>query len=453
MFDKVSTTVKISAENPNKLEVHGHRIVISKVYDEIAGTIVKNGNITEIEINVNEDLILDKNLKFNGKNLVLIAKNQIVISNPITCDLSGRDAINDSFMINRAGDGIIFGENGLDGKDGTAGEPSGNMTICAKEINFEEKLTVFLNGGNGSNGQNGGNGVDGADGVGAKFEEVFGTGHTARKYAKQFANTISFAALSRIFDNNIKLTKTPKGITHYQSDSAHYASTHTFEFFCGAEGKPGGKGGKNGCSGEGGKKGKLDILAGEYEKESVINEPKDGKDGYPGIPGENGENGKDGWDVAMLWISFNKALEYGKNHQQKLSFMYSDVKSDKSVYVKELDKGPKSKCWAQITAVPCTRKFLQEKRTEFKKDSERSGEAIAVKATAIDLEAVTQKHLSLSHLVGTDATETDQQVDAEATENHEIGRIMELWEPFIEQDYMPKERVKLPLLSSEYIEN
>uniref|UniRef100_A0AC35G419 Chloroplast protein-transporting ATPase n=1 Tax=Panagrolaimus sp. PS1159 TaxID=55785 RepID=A0AC35G419_9BILA len=451
MFEKSVTTVHISATTPHKLEVQGHKIFASNVYDEIKEKIEKNGNITEIEIWVKDDLILDTDLTFKGKSLILAANNRIVVPNPVICDLSGKDA--PKLNTEPAADGISPGGDGKNGKDGIAGESSGNMVICTKLIEGEEKLTVVLNGGNGSNGQNGGNGANGEDGVGVKFENVFGIGHSARKITKQVVNKITFAVYSRMIDNNIKKTVLPEGVIHEQSDSANYSSTHTYEFFYGANGKPGGKGGKNGCSGEGGKKGKLDVLPNEEHNNNKMKvQATDGKDGYPGIPGKYGENGKDGWDVAMLWISFKTVLEYGKNHNVKLSLTYTDVQSDESVYVREKDNGPGSKCYAQITEKPCTRKFLQEKRTEFKSDSERSGEAIAVKATAINLEEVIQKQQSFGHLLKTDATDQEQQIDSEAVGENEIGRIIELWEPFVDLEYIPKTRVELKMLSSEFIE-
>uniref|UniRef100_A0A914PSP3 Uncharacterized protein n=1 Tax=Panagrolaimus davidi TaxID=227884 RepID=A0A914PSP3_9BILA len=432
MFEKSVTTVQISATTPYKLEVQGQKIFASNVYDEINEKIEKNGNISQIEICVKDDLILDTDLTFKGKSLILAANNRIVVPKPVICDLSGKDAPN--LTIEPAADGISPGElDGKNGKDGIAGESSGHMVISTKLIDGEENLSIVLNGGNGSNGQNGGNGADGEDGVGVKFEDVFGFGHSARKITKQVVNKITFATYSRMIDNNIKKTVLPEGVIHEQSDSANYSSTHTFEFFYGANGKPGGKGGKNGCSGEGGKKGKLDVLPNEEHKNNKMKiQATDGKDGYPGKPGKNGENGKDGWDVAMLWITFNKPLEYGKNHNVKLSLTYTDVASDESVYVREKDNGPGSKCYAQITEKPCTRKFLQEKRTEFKSDSERSGEAIAVKATAINLEEVIQKQQSFGHLLKTDAIDQEQQIDSEAVGENEIGRIIELWEPFVD---------------------
>ena len=53
-----------------------------------------------------------------------------------------------------------------DGKDGKAGESSGNIAILSTAMYNPGKLTVELSGGRGEDGQGGGDGCDGANGIG-----------------------------------------------------------------------------------------------------------------------------------------------------------------------------------------------------------------------------------------------------------------------------------------------
>lgn len=255
MFENTSTVFRIAADNPNKLEVNGYKITLSTDYEDLLRHVKADINIRHVEIHAKHDLIFDTDINLPGINLSLIAKDRIVIINPVICDLSGKSAPNDPSLSERAKSGTKRGENGADGKDGHAGASSGNFAIAADVIDGHGHLSLILNGDNGSDGQCGGDGAEGEDGVGEEFN-VFGWMHTIIRGLEH--NT--FAILARIADNKLVVTETAKGTIHTKSDSALVTATHSFELYQGTEGKPGGKGGRNGCGGQGGYRGTCNIF-------------------------------------------------------------------------------------------------------------------------------------------------------------------------------------------------
>ena len=117
-----------------------------------------------------ENLFINANLskdKWHGKNIVVSAKS-IHIKDSVKWDISGL-ANNHIYPKNA---GTNQQGNGIQGRDGFAGESGGNISIYGEEIINASNWTIISNGGNGSPSEAGGNGMDGKDGTGITVEEL-----------------------------------------------------------------------------------------------------------------------------------------------------------------------------------------------------------------------------------------------------------------------------------------
>ncbi|CAF0718769.1 unnamed protein product [Brachionus calyciflorus] len=133
---------------------------------------VKKSLIKTIKIIAGHNIYVEeKELKFKGFNLGIVAGNDIVLPMDAIIDTSGTDSIEfdniqahgyDNFREEKC----VAGHDGVDGFDGFCGENGGHLYIkaenCIQNICYMEKIKY--NGGNGSKGQMGGYGQEGGAG-------------------------------------------------------------------------------------------------------------------------------------------------------------------------------------------------------------------------------------------------------------------------------------------------
>uniref|UniRef100_A0A914QSE1 Uncharacterized protein n=1 Tax=Panagrolaimus davidi TaxID=227884 RepID=A0A914QSE1_9BILA len=359
------------------LKAEGFNIIMSKIYHSENGVnsqiTTTNKNITDIQIIAYNELIMDQDLTLPGINFSC-SSNNVAFPKPITINLSGDHGVNDKSTKIKADDGKMPGENGVDGKDGKAGKSSGNFTLVAMTIFGKENLKLILNGGNGDFGQNGGDGADGKDCVGMEFDKVFNI-----KGVKQGANLVTGSLFSRAFDKK-KETKKDDGSLEVHCDSPYYFSTHTFELIKGPDGGKGGLGGKNGKGGQGGYRGTYNIeIDSKIINDEIDIQASDGTKGSEGHPGKNADYGKEGWDIALIDCTLGKRTPFGQKHNKKLYWEFSDTRKENAIYMHSENKKEGNKCYVEIHERDCIKKKLadKEKWTQFKSESERSGESIA----------------------------------------------------------------------------
>uniref|UniRef100_A0A914PD74 Chloroplast protein-transporting ATPase n=1 Tax=Panagrolaimus davidi TaxID=227884 RepID=A0A914PD74_9BILA len=437
LFKPISFTVEYDGSQAT-LKISGYKILLSLIYDKLMEKLDVNDRINQVKITAQNEFIADQNLKINGISFSIVAK-KVTFQKNVKIDLSGINAVNNETMAKKAEGGINPGEKGMDGKDGKAGQSSGNFALVTKIIVGKDNFELILNGGNGAYGQDGGNGADGADGIGRKFSEVFTTGYTYKKNAKHIANFMSMGTISRLFDKKDEKKKEDGSVEVLRSDSAYYFWTHSVDYFKGADGGIGGKGGKNGLGGEGGKKGSYDIkIDGKNSADGIQITAHEGKKGADGHPGKNGDFGKEGWDIALIKRSITSQMKFGESENEKLIIEYGEVQKENSIYIKAEDKGPGSKCYIEVHSRECARKMLtdSEKYTEYKEESERSGEAVAIEAATTDTAALNHDYQQI--VLSSEATEAQSNSETVTNEIENVTRIMEFWTDMEEISYVPK---------------
>uniref|UniRef100_A0A914PC04 Uncharacterized protein n=1 Tax=Panagrolaimus davidi TaxID=227884 RepID=A0A914PC04_9BILA len=368
------------------LKVSGYKIVLSLIYDDLIR--FSRNILKHIEIIAKSELILDRNIHFPGTNLVIIA-NKVVITHSIECNLSGKNAVNE--MKKKAANGEKLGENGSNGEDGIAGESSGNFSLIVNEADGLNNFKLILNGGNGSCGHDGGNGADGENGIGENFDDVFNMKHTHLTRLKSAGHILTL----------------------------------------GSDGKPGGKRGENGVGGDGGKKGKYFVYI-DGKEERINFAIKDGTKGDDGLPGKHGKNGYEGWDIAISNKTWGPRQEFGKSKKVKLELKECDSKDEGAICVK--DKG--NQRYVKIVPLPLKRSPLVNygKQTNENVKLEKSNQANAVEAEALDIESLTQ----LSQQILSSAKMKEEH-EAVAEEN--VIRLLEqLTYEDDEEEYVPKKQ-------------
>uniref|UniRef100_A0AC35F1V2 Obg domain-containing protein n=1 Tax=Panagrolaimus sp. PS1159 TaxID=55785 RepID=A0AC35F1V2_9BILA len=437
----------LSQGTKQTLAIEGHNITLSAANREINERIKRNTKIKSVLLRAKHILILDQDVILPSVTFTCAAA-EVVVTKPVKINLSGKDAEVDQTKLKPAKSGKQKGEKGEDGKDGNAGHPSGNFAIFAKKLKGKENLNLILNGGNGTNGQDGGDSAEGEDGVGENFERLDSLKYEFEQGFKRFGRIVSAGIGSSLFNKKVKV-KMENGSTEVINEAPYYLSLHTIDFVKGSDGKRGECGGKNGLGGEGGKKGKCMIKINGIEHHVVKIESHDGQAGQNGLPGKNGGYGLEGWDIAKATKTFAKTRKYGTSFNEKLTVEYTTVKTDETFRVVAEDEGPESKRYAYIKSRKCEKKVLQdhELRTECKDESERSGEAIAQEADAIETEALDQDYeIPLNG-------EVDAEVEEEIEEENDFERIIDFCVDLIDDEYVAKERPKEQLLSSKDIEN
>uniref|UniRef100_A0AC35G781 Uncharacterized protein n=1 Tax=Panagrolaimus sp. PS1159 TaxID=55785 RepID=A0AC35G781_9BILA len=436
----------LSQGTKQTLAIEGHNITLSAANKEINERIKRNTEIKSVLLRAKHLLILDQDVTLPSVTFACNAA-EVVVTKPVKINLSGKDAEVDQSTLKPAKSGKQKGEKGEDGKDGKAGHPSGNFAITAKKLKGKQNLNLILNGGNGTNGQDGGDSAEGEDGVGENFERLDSLKYEFEQGFKRFGRIVSAGIGSSLFNKKVKV-KMENGNTELIIETPYYLSLHTIDFVKGSDGKRGECGGKNGLGGEGGKKGKCMIKINGVDH-VVKGESRDGQAGQNGLPGKNGGYGLEGWDIAKATKTFGKTRKYGTSFNEKLSVEYTTVKTEGTFCVVAEDEGPESKCYAYIKARKCEKKVLRdhELRTERKDESERSGEAIAQEAVAIETEALDQDYENPIN------EEVDAEVEQEINEENDFERIIDFCIDLAEDEYVAKERPKQLLFSSKDIEN
>lgn len=152
-------------DNGFSLVISGNNFFMGEAKKEIENhDAFKSGKIREVRFIARSVLHVDTNLEkhlWHGVS-VFVWTNILNLTEPDTnWDLSGKDSANKYY-----GDaGTDSSGNGIDGKDGHAGESGGNVLIKASEVRNGVYLTIVTNGGNGTAGQNGGSGNNGDPGA------------------------------------------------------------------------------------------------------------------------------------------------------------------------------------------------------------------------------------------------------------------------------------------------
>ena len=143
--------------------------------------------VTNLSIYSAKEVILDRNIKFNGGNFTVVAPI-IKISSKINIDLSGENGSSytgkaansqwESNCIDMSLFGFIYtntsggcaiscnyntnhkgGTNGINGLSGTSGKDSGNLIMIAQKYEGIDNLSINVSGGDGGRGQDGGDGA------------------------------------------------------------------------------------------------------------------------------------------------------------------------------------------------------------------------------------------------------------------------------------------------------
>ena len=145
-------------------------------YSEILKIYAEN-----IVLIANHNIYLDEeNVVLNGISLGLIAKNNVVLKEELTIDLSGKNGKKFKheqafgYVGTDAAPKLKKGNDGDNGLDGLAGENGGNLYIKAGRsvINLDKVKLIKTNGGDGSDGQKGGEGQKGGKGEDVKTAEI-----------------------------------------------------------------------------------------------------------------------------------------------------------------------------------------------------------------------------------------------------------------------------------------
>lgn len=142
--------------NETCLEIIGNNVLFSEVVKSIErNTLFKEKAIREVRLIAKSILHVDADLKndlWHGISFSVWTYTFNVVGSKRVWDFSG-----DPNTHNYAKDAQTDSNgNGIDGKDGYAGESGGNVLIKAEKVQEGRLLKIISNGGNGSNGQSGG---------------------------------------------------------------------------------------------------------------------------------------------------------------------------------------------------------------------------------------------------------------------------------------------------------
>jgi hypothetical protein len=278
------------------------RIVYLSEWLECVENLIRKGSITEVVIYAEDNVGIDCNLTdkvWSGKNLIIVSQTVKLWSEVKIC-LSGESYPSESRKAKNAQSNAYTGEGG---RDGRAGESSGNLVILATKMINSSKLTVEQNGGRGEDGENGGNGYDGIDGVGATQKDIdklivsysslyFDSWQKFENYSPP-SNWIkqSDSGSSRNYVQRTYKDEHGRKITYsFAADKGWVYTTYELYFLIrGSNGTSGTSGGSNGIGGQGGYNGTCVVKNPETNEEYEIKIIKEGKNS-----GLNGDNGKVG---------------------------------------------------------------------------------------------------------------------------------------------------------------
>jgi Fe-S cluster assembly ATPase SufC len=227
----------------------------------------RNFEFSSLWFKVYGRLILDASLSglTAGKNVLIIASDEIEVEGDQCIDVSGSKVISSSSEL------VSLPTVGVTGNSG------GNIYLRAPKISGTSQLSLFANGSQGGYGSNGKKGIlgpkgeDGKDALGEPFKDVVGAWESHKHFNK------------------------------------------------GEQGKPGKQGGVGidaGAGGFGGKKGQVQIKIEELSSKDLLSIKNEnginGEDGTPGAGGNGGDGGYHGYDVLAI-----KASTMVKTHWYK----------------------------------------------------------------------------------------------------------------------------------------
>uniref|UniRef100_A0A914W232 Chloroplast protein-transporting ATPase n=1 Tax=Plectus sambesii TaxID=2011161 RepID=A0A914W232_9BILA len=326
------------------IEIVGNVYFLSDVLPEVE-EILKEKKIEEVHFVSHRILKIDADLQqstWHGINIAVVAK-KVKITGSVTWDVSGKDATEKK--LSKAG--THSNGNGINGKDGVAGESGGNVTLSVEQIENAKKFKIVSNGGSGSDGQDGGDGVDGKN----------GTGITRSDLEKEFPPTAAFDWHSRMacvrtvvlaiknkvksvkvawwehgtreqnaldnihnyfvkYDESVSFVHAPSVYLHVilhdnseiifaHESGGHIKWTNCQSYFVhhGAQSTMGGHGGERGKGGDGGYPGTISLRNDDVE--TMAQPGRAGADGKGGLQGKYGENG---WDIGWLDYKYSWSL-------------------------------------------------------------------------------------------------------------------------------------------------
>ena len=321
------------------LRVSGTIMYLSEWLKSIQDTI-KSQVVNEVAFYIEYNLTLDCNLTdsiWQGKNLIVVSQVVNVSQSTRIC-LSGASYAPCS---RKATSAMTTQYKGADGRDGRAGESSGNLAILSKKMFNSQRLTVELNGGRGEDGEDGGDGCDGKDGVGVSKSDIdrlivsysslyrepwskFYNYDPPSNWKKETGDSSSGDFIHRRYvdENDRKMTYS------FAGDKGWTYTTYEIYFLIqGSNGTSGTSGGSNGVGGQGGYNGTCTVKNPETNEEYPINIVREGKssgvNGKNGIVGKSGRFGVNGNDMVLIDRSANEASKhYIGDSNRKLDWCY-----------------------------------------------------------------------------------------------------------------------------------
>lgn len=342
VFEEPNFKISDDSFDAQALTISSRVIFLSVIKGKVEQQLEQNKKIIEVRFYAKNIFNIDDNLQnkeWHGKNVVIVA-DKVHVWKSCCIDVSGWGA-DQHVDQKKAHNGQIYGENGQDGKDGTAGESSGNIVLLTEEILKGELLTLILDGGNGEHGENGGDGADGKNGYGVTRNDL---DSLLLKYTSLY-----WGSCGRFFTftpkNSKEIFRKVDGYNKYvnaqfqdtngrlmywsyaEDYSIWIASTYDLYFLIkGTQGTAGGMGGANGVGGEGGSRGQCTARMLYSGKELFIgkiqqNAGRAGDHGILGKPGRFGKNGNDMAFVDRSTISSGKKY-IGTGENMSIDFEY-----------------------------------------------------------------------------------------------------------------------------------
>ena len=253
--------VPTKSTNSKEIIFSGDCIKISDVEKEIGRS------ITSVKVTCLNSIVFDSDITAQGVSITVVSPLWY-IAQPITINLSGKDAVK-HYSKAKDGDGYQIGtqigSNGSNGLQGDHGENSGNFYGIGYKFIGLGKININLMGGKGGSGQDGGKGGDGQNGLNATIDDFWHDQGIIQD--SEWAMRFKFGKMY----NRIEKCKGQDG----------------------GKGGDGGRGGLGGSCGQNGKLEILDIKEGIKIEETMPMSNLNGKNGLSGKGGQGGQHGND----------------------------------------------------------------------------------------------------------------------------------------------------------------
>lgn len=413
---------------------------------------IRNKDATQVAIYAEDSLIINCNLTndiWQGKNLIIVTKS-VYVSTESRIRLSGKGYTAGK---TKAISATHIDVKGTTGKDGKAGESSGNIAILSTAMYNPGKLTVELNGGRGEDGQDGGDGCDGKDGIGVTQADLdklvvsysslyrdswsnFDNYKPPTNWTEESRNSSNGEYIHRTYKDENSRTMTYS----FAADKGWTYSTYEiYLLICGSKGTNGSSGGSNGIGGQGGYNGTSSVQNPETGQPFQINIIKQGKSSGPngenGVIGKSGRYGTNGNDMALIDRSASEASKhYEGSSDRKLSWNYvykAESKSRLNGYRRYAEK--ESACFIKFAAGETI--DTSERRAD--KAQERTTRTSASEAVAKQSIVISQVLTETQGLFGkqnallTDACKASAEVTINADEEEEEQEVENVTEEVV----------------------